>query len=673
MVFLVVLLWGQPTLLGTDVVGDFYDIQAHALLDGHLDVAPDSVGFEGFRMDDGTYIYQGLVPALARIPVIAMVGHRLDARMTRSSMLLAFTIAVAYVVATVWVLRRALRGTAAVSGAEQWAIGLFTFCAGTSSLLFLAGKSWVYHEAILWGATFALASFHHLLRWGAGARTGSVNLLHPLAAAVAAGLALNTRASVGMGPVVAVSLAAGAAGLAALSATRSGRWQTRMDRWFGGSDPSWRTASAMLAVLIVGVGAYVLVNFARFGSLFGVPLDRQVLVATDIDRQAALAANGNSLFGLRFIPSVLWQSIRPDAFAFRSGFPWIGFPGSRPAVIGSAVFAERDWSSSLTVLEPALVVLAIVGVVAVVRARPRIDGKPGPAAVVRIPMAGAAAGAAVYVAFAYVANRYLSDMWPFLVISAAVGLHRIALAVPDRNSDRMRIVLPVFLGFAAVWGLWVNSATALQYRFEVAPGLSAERRTAWLERQTGGTAPPDVVRVRRGEPLPTATRVGTVAVIGRCDAVYRSNGRTWFRLHSGSAGGGFDITLDVIDPPQQPVLLLRTTMDSNSGDVRLILEPDAGRFRLVTETRSSAEAEPMRSIVGKTFDLKDGSRMRLRGAIDAHRREVDVRDINGNPLLDSPISVAGGSGMIPVGSGEVSVRSREPDPDWCQRHGLSGD
>lgn len=676
--FVVVMLWGQGSVLGDDVVGGFYDAQAHALVDGHLDVDPVAVGFEGFRMDDGrTYIYQGLVPALARVPVVAAFGDRFDGRLTRPSMVVAFGVIMAYAVSTVWSLRRSLRGAQRSGAAELTTAGLFTFAAGASSLLFLAGKSWVYHEAILWGVAFALAGYHHLFRWAAGARSGRGGTSHLVVAAVAAALALNTRASVGLGPVVAVGLAALAIGVRTLADRRSEQWAVRLRNWCGWTVASWRSFAVAVGGLASGVLLYVAVNVVRFGSLFGVPLDRQVLVAADLDRQAALAANGNSLFGLRFIPSVLWQTVRPDAVSFRSTAPWLGFPGSRPAVFGSAVFAERDWSTSVTVAEPVLVALAVVGLLAVIIGRhPRQEVR-----LMRVPLAGAAAGAAVYVAFAYIANRYLSDVWPFLFLGAAVGLH-VVLGRSDGSGDRgtargtsrgagsrvAAVALPVLVGLGALWGAWANSAMALQYRFEVAAGTTASARADWLESQTGGSPPSDLVRVASGDELPHAERIGTVAVVGDCDAVYRSNGRTWFLLFAGRAGGGFDVSVDIANAPDEPVTLLAT--DDPAGD-RLVLEPVDGRFRLVVLSGDDSP-QPRRSLVGSPFDLRDGDRLDLSGSIDQTGNEVFVTNADGDVLLHSTIDSAGTPPLSAVGGDGVEVEVSDPPDAWCRRMGLGG-
>ena len=96
--FVLVLQSGRSGVLDRDLLGDFYDAQARSLLDGRIDVDPDVPGFEGFRMDDATHIYQPIVPSLARIPLF-VATDRFDGRLTGLSMVAAFVVALGFSVA----------------------------------------------------------------------------------------------------------------------------------------------------------------------------------------------------------------------------------------------------------------------------------------------------------------------------------------------------------------------------------------------------------------------------------------------------------------------------------------------------------------------------------------------------------------------------------------------
>ncbi len=445
-VFVLVLQSGRSGLLDHDLLGNFYDGQARALLDGHIDVDPDIPGFEGFRIGEKTYIYQGIAPTLVRIPLLA-VTDRFDGRLTGVSMILGFVVTMASVVAAGWLLRRIVRGDAPLGRLEAACTTVATFGIGGGSLLFLASKAWVYHEALVWGSASCLASLTFLMYWldGRRGRSGAAGgagrgLATLVPAVVLAGVTINTRTSIGLAPIAALGLIS----LCLLVAWVLPRHSPKVERISGWSPARSTTAPALsLAVVVVGVllsmVLYAAVNQARFGSAFSVPLDRQALVANDVARQEALAANDNSLFGLQYAPSVLAQVVRPDAIGLRSAFPYLGFPSTRPAVLGDAVFAELDWSASLPASQPMLLLAGLFGIVVLVvprrglgRAVRRADETGDPTdpteriAAMRIPVLGAAIGGSVVVVFGYIAQRYLTDLFPVAVLTGLVGLTALA-------------------------------------------------------------------------------------------------------------------------------------------------------------------------------------------------------------------------------------------------------
>src|SRR5262245_23192036 len=146
-------------------VSDFYDEQAHSLLDGRLDVRTSVLGIEGFVHDGKTYMYQGPMPAIVRLP-IALVTDRLDGRLSAAAMLVAFVVAIVASLRILWRIRTRVRGDAPVATVEALFVGLWSFVlAGGSTLLFTASRSYVYHESLLWALAFALAAFDAMLAW----------------------------------------------------------------------------------------------------------------------------------------------------------------------------------------------------------------------------------------------------------------------------------------------------------------------------------------------------------------------------------------------------------------------------------------------------------------------------------------------------------------------------
>ena len=687
--FAVVMQSGRQGLFDHDLLGNFYDGQARALLDGHIAVDPDVPGIEGFSVGDRTYIYQGITPSLARIPLL-VVTDRFDGRLTGVSMFLAFAVALVYLVAAGWRTRWLIRGPSPLGRLEAVCTTFATFGIGAGSMLFLGSKVWVYHEALLWGAALCLGAFTHLLYWltppcGHGApAVGRRHIVQLVAAVLLAGLAVNTRSSIGMGPLVALGVTAWCLLVVAIPVGRDAdtgplaalrRWTRAISGW----EPARATTRprAAFAVIVVGVVAavavYAGINQARFGSMFGVPLDRQVLVATDAARREALAANDNSLFGIQYVPSVVTQVLRPDALSVQSNFPFLAFPADRPAVVGDAVFAELDWSSSVPSSETLLFLAALFGAVVLVAPRRLLRGVRGVAeshgvplvAAVRIPAIGAAGGGAVFVVFGYIAQRYLTDLTPLLVLGALVGLHTLGGRLAARTPGRAR--WPVALVVAGViitscWTAWANTALALQYDREIAPGLTEARRAGWLRTQLRFGGDLDVLRIPAdeppGTPLPTPDGVGQVAVVGDCEAVYRSNGTVWYLLENTEPAGGLELTLDRRSPLDGPVVLAESVDDapgSTPHAARLVLEPLGGDdVRLVVESEDDAGVVT-RSLVGTTSTLPEGAPRALAMTMDQRTGNVVVTDVaTRDELLRVQIALPAGRPAA-VGDDEVEV------------------
>ncbi len=682
LVLAVVLQSGRDGLFDRDLLGGFYDGQARALLDGHLDVDPEVAGFEGFRIGDETHIYQGLVPALLRVPVL-LVTDAADGRLTGASMLFAAAIAMAYLVAAGWRARLLVRGTEPLGRGEGWLVGFATFALAAGPLVFVASRAWVYHEAIVWACAATLGSLTHLLWWltpapGSRARTG-----HLVAGVVLAGVALNSRSSMGLGPMLAASLIGAALLLAllpgSLGTNRAVSAVRNLVRRSTGWDPerTVRSPRAALAIVAVGVlagaASYSAVNTARFGSPWTVPLDRQALVATDPARRAALDANGGSLFGLHYAPSVLVQAFRPDGLGVRAELPWLVFPPERPAVLGDAVFAERDWSSSVPASQPLLLLGAALGVATLAAPRWALRREDvDPIRPYRLVAWGAAASGAAIVVFGYMAQRYLTDLYPFLALTSVVGLHALwARLVPTSEADPVarhgrtapaaRIAAVVAVVLTGVWGVWANVGLALQYHREIAPGPTEAQRVRWVRTQARLGADHVPLELPSDAALPPREPIGRLAVTGDCDGLYRSNGTIWYRLEAGTGGGRALLTISPREELADPVVVARRS----AGDevVEVVLVPTSGgRARFAVDRRDASGTS--RVGAGPELAIRPGTSLEVVLTLDHHTGEALVTDEDGQRLLDALSDIPGGALEVVGGSG-VPVRSEDPPTPLC--------
>src|SRR3546814_9822166 len=79
-------------------------------------------------------------------------------------MLLALGVLVLFITRLHWRIRSLVRGEAPVPRGEAAAVAVATFAVVASgSLLFVASRAWVYHEAIMWGVALTVGALEGLL------------------------------------------------------------------------------------------------------------------------------------------------------------------------------------------------------------------------------------------------------------------------------------------------------------------------------------------------------------------------------------------------------------------------------------------------------------------------------------------------------------------------------
>jgi hypothetical protein len=582
---------------------DFFDAQVHSILDGRLDVEPDVAGIEGFVHDGRTQLYFGLVPAVVRLPIVALT-HRFDGRLTQLSMLVALALALWASTRLLWRARTWRRGDRPVGRWEPWIVGGFIAAVGLSSpLLFLAARPVVYHETELWGTATTLIALEALLGWWS--RPDRRRLV---VASVAALVAMNTRASVGGGAVAALALTAALA----LAVRRV----------------PWRVLPGLAAAVLLPVIVYAAVNQARFDDPFSVPFRDQVLSSFDPARQATLAATDGSLFGPEFAPTALVTYIRPDGVGLQRLFPWITFHESTD-VIGDATFDTVDRTASLPVVAPSFVVLGLVGLGALLRRGWR---DPWLTAIV-----GTAVGLVATITIAFIANRYLADFTPTLVLTAAIGTWAVADWLGQRARALRRIATGALVALTCS-GLAVSAALAAQsQRLFILPSTQARHDLVAfqydLHERLGGDPPPGV---RRAAALEGPGRRGEVVVLGACRGLYWSDGERWWPLELGGRDGW------VVTGPVR-------------GETTALL--DAGAWRVVAEGDGAT--------VRVSFEHTDGTIRR--------GEPVDRSDLDGQALgvwldrVNSELTVTAGGHAVLVAWLVDLTGDAEPGPTFTAR------
>jgi hypothetical protein len=122
-----------------------------------------------------------------------------------------------------------------------------------------------------------------------------------------------------------------------------------------------------------------------------------------------------------------------------------------------------DHTSSVTAAMPALFVLAIGGLVAMVRASVRATRTS--LASLDLPVLGAACAAIPSLVFLYITERYTADFLLLLVLPALAGLHAFVAWARSPASRRGWVVaLSIGLGLLVVWSCLANVSIARDYQ-----------------------------------------------------------------------------------------------------------------------------------------------------------------------------------------------------------------
>ena len=146
----------------------FYDAQAASLLQGRLDVPPETIGYEAFVYQGKTFGYFGIGPSLLRIPL----NFLFPSLWGRWNALFLLAGCITNLLAIYWLYREISRWAGADSShfnGTQRLDGWFSFLILVFGLgstnLFLSSHASIYHEPIILGGAFCLSSILAYLKF----------------------------------------------------------------------------------------------------------------------------------------------------------------------------------------------------------------------------------------------------------------------------------------------------------------------------------------------------------------------------------------------------------------------------------------------------------------------------------------------------------------------------
>ena len=442
---------GTFQLIYPEIFGSFYDYQARSFLEGRLDVPNDAIGGEAFEWRGKLYGYFGPTPALLRLPFVA--GDVWFGGLSRLYMLLYF---VAALVAAFLLLRDAVKLTrhgSLASHAEPapFAVGVMVASAGFgSTVLFLASRGLVFHEAILAGIAFALWSAWCALRhlhtparhWWLGALAGGV-------------LSLHARPPTGL---FALTLLGGV--VVALIFRERHNGLGRVARHIG-----------VGVLCVAGQLSLHGLAYLKFDTFDPAPLK----ISRPYADPGRLAHIDGKSFHLVNVPFNFDTYVLRPNLRLERGFPWIYMGARSPRRdFPHAKIDLPDHTLAMPYAMPSLFALATLG--SLLAALTRRETRPALAVLwlAAVPMT-----LALFAAIA-TAQRYTGDFCPFLIGAAAFGL-----AATEALSARMRQAARGIIALLTLAGIAVTVALTLHYQGEYLWGVPEETRVRYqnLRRQ----------------------------------------------------------------------------------------------------------------------------------------------------------------------------------------------
>jgi len=454
--FALVMTGGTFRLVYPDSFGNFYDFQAVSLLEGHLDVPAEALSNEAFIYGGKYYGYFGPTPAILRIPFVLLgMGAGL---VTRTMMVLEYIACLGGIYAVLSQATRLRRGVDATNTA--WTTANFAIAAGVGSTLFyLSSRAYIYHEAILCGAAFALWSAYCTLRYldRPGSRWW-------LGAIVCGTLSVHARPPIGL---FALAFVGTVAATNVLRAVRQRKTHSPAEV------PAVKGPVGRHLIVgvysILGVLSFNALSYLKFHTIDGCPLRYNIQY-----NAARLARIDGKQFHASNIRYTLDSYLFHPSIRFTSEFPYIATNAPNPNAYPEAKIDMAEPMAGIPYAMPALALLAGLSFVGWWR-----SPTAARLAVANAWCAVLPAALAMFAAIA-VSQRYTADFVPFLVVVAAFGIVAI-----ERLPGALGLVARSGITLLCVWSVIVTLALTIGFQGEGVWGTpegTHERFLRWRER-----------------------------------------------------------------------------------------------------------------------------------------------------------------------------------------------
>jgi hypothetical protein len=418
---------GDLRLFGPEFLDGAFNSMLLNLLHGDFTVARSAIGLEAWSRNGYAYSYFGVFPAFLRLLAMPFmdIAH---AHLARLSCLTAMVLFLAFQLQTLLVVHDSL------PPAKKWPLLLVVMVAATvlsGPQLYLLGSAWIYNEPVLWSAAFGAAFNLVVVRAAVG--EGTLGIVDLVVLAVLAGLAINTRASIGVALYLATGLlAAGAALSFRLPSVR---------RLVAAAPRMAADRHVWLPLLILAAFALIagVVNYNRWGNPLTFADFRYADVARHHPLMMAVVRNYGDFNVTRIGTSLLY---------YATGIPFLLKGVSPFSEYLHARFLQLQAPPSAALLtNPLTIILAALGLYRLVW---RPDIRAEGVAMLRLALIGHAAAVFLILAAIFLALRYRLDFAPFMTLAAFIGYRSFAFAAADAPDDRRRTIRVAAISLCAL-------------------------------------------------------------------------------------------------------------------------------------------------------------------------------------------------------------------------------
>jgi hypothetical protein len=430
--YFVLLSNGTMQIFAPELLDKVFDSMRLHLMHGEFDIDSKEIDFEATHINDKTYTYFEVFAALLRLLALPFTDL-VRAHLARLSCLAqrSFSLPCNCGLSLSSTPACPPRAGKLRISASWWPPPVLS-----GPQIYLLAFAEVYDEAILWAGAMAVAFNLVVLRaaLGPGLRSSDLAWL-----AVFAGLAFNTRSSIGIGLYIATFLLVVRAAWRRHSERLSASPSRSVAASIGGvvGDRGLVLPLGILAVLAVAVG---FVNFGRWGNPFAFSRPAHNYNLLQRDPKALRMFDTYGAFNL----SRVWIS----ALYYATGIPWLLKSVPPFAELLQARYFRIE-APPLTPLltNPLTIFLAGIGLY---RLLWKPDMRGDTVAILRLTLIGHVVMILILFAFLALTLRYRFDLAPFMTLAAFVGYRSLCLAAAETSEKCQKRLLAAAVGLCFV-------------------------------------------------------------------------------------------------------------------------------------------------------------------------------------------------------------------------------